>query len=695
MINLIHLSDIHYIENVHAEQKKVLSEFILDLKKELKDYDSSKTFLIISGDIAKTGSSKIYDSFQKNVIDEIKKECGISYKNMIFVPGNHDVDREFVETRYIELESFLTPATESKFNDYLNGKSFEDSLLKKKFDNFANFYTKYICDEENFNITGYSTKILDKISVFCLNSALCSFGGFNDINDAGNEKILNINTRKIQEWLDGIEDENIGKILVMHHPIEYLSSWSQSELKKMLKSQKSIIVLTGHTHEQDLDNDNIQQHNIIYCKAPQFFCNNNKEKLGYSIINIDETKSVHSIQYIKYREWFNTRKTFDVGSSFAPGGIQVFSQNLEELPEEHFQNEMPGIDYEQIANDLLNNNSLISDNYIYVIRALEQLKSIAKFNPEFIFDFLCKYIRKRASVEKSEWYVKEIDWLALDNDIKVLKSQPYDVQLAFNILYRDCEDDFKNINKIIDFRQLALQNISFSGMNVKNTDFSQSLMQHANMFYVEKLNLKSKFENCKFDNTFLDTANMARATFINCSFINTNLRWANMYGCVFDNSHFNYCRMTGTILSETHIRNCLFDYCNIDASEMLNLHFETKTKFNETSFCFSSIFSESIIKQVNVNFINCNWAGADTDLSLYEKHGRIKRLLIYKRNINSKDKIPSDLNKYSSMNYTLYKEMKYFSILKILRDYCLPNGVFDEVKEIKLFISGNIEEILK
>ena len=173
---------------------------------------------------------------------------------------------------------------------------------------------------------------------------------------------------------------------------------------------------------------------------------------------------------------------------------------------------MPGIDYEQIANDLLNNNSLISDNYIYVIRALEQLKSIAKFNPEFIFDFLCKYIRKRASVEKSEWYVKEIDWLALDNDIKVLKSQPYDVQLAFNILYRDCEDDFKNINKIIDFRQLALQNISFSGMNVKNTDFSQSLMQHANMFYVEKLNLKSKFENCKFDNTFLDTANTVSYT---------------------------------------------------------------------------------------------------------------------------------------------------------------------------------------
>ena len=112
-------------------------------------------------------------------------------------------------------------------------------------------------------------------------------------------------------------------------------------------------------------------------------------------------------------------------------------------------------------------------------------------------------------------------------------------------------------------------------------------------------------------------------------------------------------------------------------------------------FVFPPFFSESIIEQVNVNFINCNWAGADTDLSLYEKHGRIKRLLIYKRNINSKDKIPSDLNKYSSMNYTLYKEMKYFSILKILRDYCLPNGVFDEVKEIKLFISGNIEEILK
>lgn len=691
MISLIHLSDIHYTNNVTAEQSSVLKEFIVDLKVQLRECDIEKTYLVISGDLVQTGSEKNYESFQVKILDKIKIECGISFKNMIFVPGNHDIEQEYVKRKFLELSGFQTPANEKDFNDHVNSCDFKESLLSKKFENFTNFYTKLIENEDVFDISGYETNILNKISVFCLNTALCSFGGYNNINDIGDTKILNINTRKIQEWLDGIKDESIGKILIMHHPIECLSVWSCSELKKILRSQKSVIVLTGHTHEQELNNDQLQKHTITYCKAPQLFCNNKEETLGYSIINIDEEHN--EIQYIKYREWSNNQRMFVSGVNFAPqNGIFRFIQPLEKLPEKKKQI----IDYKQLVNDLLTNNSLISDNYIYVIRALEQLKSVVHSDPEYIFKFLCSYIRKRTSIENKEWYTNEIEWLTLDNDIKVLKAQPYDVQLAFNILYKDCVNDFKNIDTVIDFTRLALQNISFSGMTIKNTDFSQSFMQHANMFYVEKLNLKSIFENCKFDNTFLDTANMARASFRKCSFVNTNFRWANMYGCEFSNNRFAYCNMIGTILSETHIRNCTFDNCTLDASELLNIHFETETQFNNTSFCFASVFSGSILTQENVKFHNCNWAGADTDLSLYEKHGRIKRLLIYKRNIKRNDQIPFTQNSnLFPMDYNLYKEMKYLSIIKTIRDYCLPNGVFDEVKEIKLFISGNIEDILK
>lgn len=692
MISLIHLSDIHYITDAPIEQKKVLDKFIKDLSTQLREYDTRKTYLVISGDLVQTGSQQLYDSFQKNIINKIQVECNLPIQNMIFVPGNHDIEQDYVKKRELELSSFKNPIDQTKFNDFVNSQDFKESHLAKKFKNYENFHVRLMGAKDEFNISGYETSIMNKIDIFCLNTALCSFGGYEGFNDIGDKRILNVNTRKIREWLDKTESNNHpGKILIMHHPIEYLSAWSETELKNILRSLNSLIVLTGHTHEQDISAYHIpNQSSIIYCRAPQLFCNDRYQTLGYSIIHIDEDSC--QPQYIKYREWSSKNEVFVKGVNFAPNdGIYVFGPTTITPPLPREQK----FDYKSAINELLTNNSLISDNYINIIRILEQLKSSAKDHPTEIFDFLCKYIKKRTSLDEIKWFTNEKDWLNLNNDIKVLKFQPYDVQLAFNILYKDCIEYFKNINKEIDLTGLALQNINLCGMNIKNTDFSYSFMQHSSMFHIEKLSSISTFENCKFNNTFLDAANMNKAKFINCTFINTNFRWSNMYGCKFINDKFYYCNMTGAILSEAHLNCCAFNDCTLDASEIFNLHLETETLFQNTSFCFAFIYSGCILKQDKASFNNCNWAGINTDVNLYENHGRIKRFLIFRENVNnSKDEITFGSQQKPLMDYKLYKSMKYLSIIKTLKDYCLPNSVFDEEKEIKLFIEGSIDKIL-
>lgn len=343
--------------------------------------------------------------------------------------------------------------------------------------------------------------------------------------------------------------------------------------------------------------------------------------------------------------------------------------------------------YQKYANILLTNDDWLNNDYIYVIRIIEKLKDIAKTKQDsrkYIFDFLCEYIKKRTKIDKEKWYRYEINWLNLDNETKVLKTPAYDVQLCFNILYSDCVNIFDFENKEVNFTNLGLQNISFLGMKVSNTDFSHSFMQHAKMFEVDK-NIKSKFVNCKFNNTFLDAAHMTKAEFLHCSFINTKLRWANMWGCIFTDITFNSCDMTGSILTETHIINCAFDSCIIDASEIVIMHFESETLFNKSSFCFASVFSDSFIHPKSVSFNNCVWAGAETSLDYYH-YGRVDRLKIYIKNINSNDQIRhgSVVDNYSSNDYLLFKEMKYLSIFKTIRDYCLPNNSegINEIKDI-------------
>lgn len=682
MINLIHLSDIHYTSNVPSEQRCVINGFIKDLKNELQDTDSSDTYLLISGDLVFSGKDNYYEEFKEDVIDRINKECDISYNRMIFVPGNHDIDRDFVKKKELELKSFRTTITENEFNNHVNDKDFKDSVLYNKFIPFEKF-AHQITDE--FEVDGYVRKIGKNIAILCVNTALCSFGGFDEINDIGDIRILNINTRKINDWIEENEHENRLLVFLMHHPIEDLSNWSSNELKKILKTQKKVLVLTGHTHDQDVENDQAETSSIIYSHAPQLFCNDKTETLGYSIVKIDDNSK--EIQHIKYREWSNKRGTFIRGENFAENGIRTF--NSKSGLRSKVNNDF---DYKRIANELLNNASLITDNYIYVIRALEQLKSKASTDPEYIFDFLCSYIRKRTTIESKFYCMKEIEWLSLDNDVKVIKSQPYDVQLALNMLYKDCLEDFSRIDKRINFTGLSFQNTNFIGMTVRNTDFSRSFIEHANMFYIEKLNQQSVFKNCLFDNSFLDASNMTRSKFVDCSFTNTNMRWANFYGASLQNCNFTNCNMTGVILSELHTQGTSFRECNIDASEILNINSEDTTLFKSCTFCFASIFSESIIKNKKIECLYCNWAGTETNICFYEKHGRIKRLLIYEKNILEPDKIQTCDTE--SSNDSLSKRQRYFSILKTIRDYCLPNGVFDEVREIKLFIRGDYAEIL-
>lgn len=696
MIRFIHLSDIHYEKNIELDQKRVTKAFINDIAENCRNIDRSKTYLIISGDLVQAGNKDNFDAFKNEFLKPIEA-VGFSYSNMIFVPGNHDLNRQCIEDKEIEHNGFLN-VTKSTFLKYIRRKTFSESILVDKFQDFVDFYHNINSNYTSKDVANYSISLDDKVHLLCLNSALCSFGGYKDIDDK-TRNVLNIDTLKVEEWLENVKERKGIKLILMHHPLDYLSEWVQKELRILLKGIKPVYILNGHVHDQDINRyvDEQRNDNIIVFTAPQLFCNNNDELplLGYSMMDIDENED--SLQVIQYRQWSYKQNRFILGIDFVENGVYSFiSKNKNVTKEEEYQN----IDvqkYEKNIKDLLD-LSLITDNYVLVIRNIEQLKksAIQQSNLRVLFyHFLCEYIRKRRSISSSSFYQRELEWLSYPNDIKIVKSTPYDVQLMFTILYRDCLDLFSEISNTFDFSGLELYNINFVGMYIKNANFSYSMLQHSSMFKVDKLQFKTVFENCIFNNAFLDASNMNEAVFKNCKFIFSNMRWANMYGVNLKGCHFIGCQMVGIILSEAHIEDCVFEECNLGASELMNLHFGTNTVFLKCDFSYASIFSESILNKVKVKCELCDFTGAEKDLRYYRNHGRIKRFLIYRKNINVPDIVNLNIdNKWNSRNTLEYRIAKYYKIMKTIRDYCLPNGVFDEVYEIQLFVEGKIDEIL-
>ncbi|MCB9502591.1 MAG: metallophosphoesterase [Deferribacteres bacterium] len=300
----IHLSDLHFRKNSEEEQGIVLNAFFKDLQKQFTPYDNSQIYLIFSGDFVQAGENK--DLYMKffDLFDMELNRIGISFNQRICVPGNHDVSQKYIENKYVEHEAVIAHnLSEIDFNNYIHNSP---KIFTKKFFNYIDFEKRYA----KFGISdsiliGKGWDVDENIGVYCLNTALFSSGGYKDINDKNR---LVVETRNLNKWLFGTKTKI--KILVMHHPLEWLNEWSQKELRKLIQSNFQLS-LSGHVHDQSVFHSLNENSMLVECSAPPLLTNK-CDNLGYSYITIDGAR----ILDIQYRQWTKNHN-FVTGVNFS------------------------------------------------------------------------------------------------------------------------------------------------------------------------------------------------------------------------------------------------------------------------------------------------------------------------------------------------------------------------------------------
>lgn len=303
--HFIHLSDLHYRENWQEDQEIVLERFFEDLQKQLASIEKKSIFFVFSGDLVVAGEDySLYTSFYNKFNVELDK-LSIPKCQRIIVPGNHDVSQKHIKEKQYEHEAVCKENfDERRFNDYM--ATSKPSLIFDKFTNYLTFqkkFAQYGIDEDA--ITGKGWSISEKLGVYCLNTALLSSGGFNGIND---KERLSIDTRSIIKWVTNCQSSI--KVLIMHHPLEWLSEWSRNELKTIIDRYFSLC-LTGHVHEQGLLHAINKNTSRVSCSAPPLLTNK-FDDLGYSIITLSD----ENIEKISYRQWTKFR-SFVSGVNFS------------------------------------------------------------------------------------------------------------------------------------------------------------------------------------------------------------------------------------------------------------------------------------------------------------------------------------------------------------------------------------------
>ncbi|MCP9748388.1 metallophosphoesterase [Lacihabitans sp. CS3-21] len=430
-ITIIQISDIHYEFNEPETQGLILSSFFIDLDTQLDLNNKDNTYCVISGDLVNKGNSeKTYNDFYENFILKILKRVPI--QNIFCIPGNHDLNRKEIEDNLKDHNDIIEKEfTETGFNNFIKE---EDNIIHNKFKYYKKFYLDKL-QSSNFNLNGFPEIIAPEITLYFLNCSLLCYGGLNKINDKGR---LKIETSGLNEWIS--ENQGRTKILVMHHPLEYLTSFARNELNAMLKNGIDIII-SGHIHDQELLHSYVSDSSgIIKLGSPQLF-SNKADLNGYSLINFENKK----IESISYREWVPRQRKFMAGQNFSgtENGKWNFKRNEITTDDfifmklnSNFQKAMKS--YSQSpkwVERYFTSNSPNSSNkseskkldYINIINSPKNYHIIAA--PQFGLTCYAQYLALKA------WEIKKESWLYLDTH-----------NWTFGKYHSDLEDALTDLN---------------------------------------------------------------------------------------------------------------------------------------------------------------------------------------------------------------------------------------------------------
>lgn len=318
---LVYFSDIHLTGKKPENEGAVIKAFCEDVKKQLISLQYNDAHILIGGDLVQAADDTTsYQVFYDKILSKLIT-YGIPAEKIICVPGNHDCQRQWViDNRETYAPVVNQTFTEDRFDNMINGQ--QGIIFTEKFANYKNFVEHHLPNSSQ-NLIGFPVEINEEWSLYCLNSALTSFAGYEwgeylQLKD--DERRLNVDTRNLNDW---IQKNSKKKILMMHHPLPFLSEWADDELTKLLRTEFDLL-LTGHTHRQNILCNQVKGESYVWCQAPQLYTDK-ADKLGYCIIELEDDH----VAKVIYREWFASRYSFKKGLDFTDGedGVVEITNN--------------------------------------------------------------------------------------------------------------------------------------------------------------------------------------------------------------------------------------------------------------------------------------------------------------------------------------------------------------------------------
>lgn len=244
-MNIVHISDLHY-DGSERPMETVVAKIVEAINANGKKVD----FILFTGDLVYSATVKKHFNLAKQkLFDYLCSNLNVPSKNVIFCPGNHDIDRE---SKHPAVMPYFKQEvnTLKELSDFYQKKNvvYKDSL--KTLANYTEFAKSYhtsssdsFSDLYSVHYRNYNGEMLVFVCIYSpWLSAIWDDKG--DL-DEGN---LCFPVNALEEVLKSIEGKAKRKIIMMHHPIGALRKNIAFEIENRIYNGFEML-FTGHVHK--------------------------------------------------------------------------------------------------------------------------------------------------------------------------------------------------------------------------------------------------------------------------------------------------------------------------------------------------------------------------------------------------------------------------------------------------------------
>lgn len=268
----------------------------------------------ISGDLAKEGRVEEFGIAQELLIEPLMALFELDRRQIVIVPGNHDVDRGKIP-EFIERSLAQSLNSREQVNLLLDSPdSFHHAC--ERLENWAEFHRDFYGPDRpaqpgplgfvhDFELDGHS------VGVAALNSAWRS-------SKRHEQGELLLGTRQVESALNAIADADL-RIVVTHHPLGWLAPFDAEQAQAEYEN-RGAIVLSGHEHKAEPAARRSPYGEVLQLGTGSLYLTREYPN-GFEIVDVD-TDARKVVTHL--RRWRGRRGVFDADLDTAEGGSEEF-----------------------------------------------------------------------------------------------------------------------------------------------------------------------------------------------------------------------------------------------------------------------------------------------------------------------------------------------------------------------------------